>query len=56
MARVFPGPVTHGGVAPLPYGGTSAGGQSINEGPYEGGHKPYGGPNFDRLYHKLRVL
>ena len=21
-----------------------------------GGHTPYGGPNFDRLYHKLKVL
>ena len=26
---------------------------------HEGGHRPYGGgggPNFDRLYHKLKVL
>ena len=39
-------------------GGTSAGGQSINGGTHhEGGHRPYGGgPNFDRLYHKLKVL
>ena len=22
----------------------------------EGGHRTYGGPNFDRLYHKLKVL
>ena len=21
-----------------------------------GGHRPYGGSNFDRLYHKLKVL
>ena len=35
-------------------GGTSAGGQSVNGG--GGGHRPYGGPNFDRLYHKLKVL
>ena len=34
-----------GGICP-PYGGT-----------HEGGHRPYGGgPNFDRLYHKLKVL
>ena len=37
--------------------GTSAGGQSVNGGTHEGGHRPYGGrPNFDRLYHKLKVL
>ena len=23
---------------------------------HKGGHKPYGGPNFDRLYHKLEVV
>ena len=39
-----------------PYGGTSAVGQSVNGGTHEGGHRPYGGPNFDRLYHKLKVL
>ena len=32
------------------------GGQSVNGGTHEGGHRPYGGPNFDRLYHKLKVL
>ena len=37
-------------------GETSAGGQSINGGTDKGGHKPYGGPNFDRLYHKLKVV
>ena len=41
----------------LHMGGTSAGGQSINGGPHEGGHRPYGGgPIFDRLYHKLKAL
>ena len=25
-------------------------------GTHEGGHRPYGGANFDRLYHKLKVL
>ena len=38
-------------------GGTSAGGQSVNGGTHEGGHRPYRrGPNFDRLHHKLKVL
>ena len=39
-------------------GGTHEGGQSVNGGgTHEGGHRPYGGgPNFDRLYHKLKVL
>ena len=23
---------------------------------HEGGHRHYGGPNFHRLYHKLKVL
>ena len=34
-SRVFPRPFT--------YGGTSAGGQSVNGGTHEGGHRPYGG-------------
>ena len=40
-------------------GGANAGGQSVNGGHSLGGHRPYGGgggPNFDRLYHKLKVL
>ena len=32
--------------------GTSAGGQSVNGGLMRGGHRL----NFDRLYHKLKVL
>ena len=47
----FPGPFTHGGIW---------WGQSVNWGvTHEGGHtcRPHGGgPNFDRLYHKLKVL
>ena len=32
-------------------------GQSVNGGTHEGGRRRYeGGPNFDRLYHKLKVL
>ena len=42
----------------LRMGGTSSGRQSVNGGrTHELGHKPYGGgPNFDRLYHKLKVM
>ena len=56
MARLFPAPVTHGGDLPPPYGGTSAGGQSINRGFMRGDIDLMGGPNVDRLYRKLRVL
>ena len=43
--RVFPRLFTHGGdLSPLHMGeGKSAGGQSINGGTHEGGHRPYGG-------------
>ena len=30
ICRVFPRPFTHGGICSPPYGGTSAGGQSVN--------------------------
>ena len=37
--------------------GTSAEGKVLMGGTHEGGLKRYGGgPNFDRLYHKLKVL
>ena len=48
--RVSPRPFRHEG------GGTSAGGQSVNGGPMRGGTDIMGGPNFDRLYHKLKEL
>ena len=32
-----------GGFVPTPIWGTSAGGQSVNGGTHEGGHRPYGG-------------
>ena len=40
------------------YGGTSAGGQSVNGGGglVRGDIDLMGEPNFDRLYHKLKVL
>ena len=54
---VFPRPFTHGGDLSPPYGGTSAGGQSVNGGGLmRGDIDLMGGPNFDRLYHKLKVL
>ena len=38
-------------------GGTSAGGQNVNVGTHEGGiDLMAGGPNFDRLYRKLKAL
>ena len=45
-----------GGFVPPYGGGTSAGGQSISGGTHEGDIDLMGGPNFDRLYHKLKVL
>ena len=45
-----------GGICPPHMGGTSAGGQSVNGGTHEGEHIPYVGANFERLYHKLKVL
>ena len=33
---------TNVGFVPPPYEGTSAGGQSVNGGTHEGGHRPYG--------------
>ena len=38
ITKVFPRPFTHGGICP-----PSAGGQSVNGGTQEGGHRPYGG-------------
>ena len=57
--RVFPRLFTHlGDLSPPSYGGTSAGGQSINGRETHEGDIDLmgGGPNFDRLYHKLKVL
>ena len=46
MYKIFPRPFTHGVICHPHMGGGGAG-QSVN-----GGHRP----NFDRLYHKLKVL
>ena len=37
-------------------GGTSAGEQSVNGGLIRGDIDLMGGPNFDRLYHNLKVI
>ena len=37
-------------------GGQVQGDKALIGGTHERGHRPYGGPNFDRLYHKLKVL
>ena len=53
----FPRPFTHGGICPPSYGGgTSAGGQSVNGETHARDIDLMGGPNFHRLYHKLKVL
>ena len=46
----FRGQFTGFSLGRLHMGGTSAGRQSINGGTHKGG------PNFDRLYHKLKVV
>ena len=43
LLRVFLTPFTHGEDLSSHMGGTSAGGQSVNGGTHEGGHRPYGG-------------
>ena len=46
-----------GGFVPLPiWWGTSAGAQSVNGGLIRRDIDLMGGPNFDRLYHRLKVL
>ena len=46
-----------GGFVPLHMvGGTSAGRQSVNGGTHARDIDLMGGPNFHRLYHKLKVL
>ena len=53
--RVFPRPFTHGGICP-PYGGQVQGHEVLIGGLMRGDIDLMGGPNFDRLYHKLKVL
>ena len=47
--RVFPGPFTHGG-------GQVQGDKASMGGLIRGDINLMGGPNFDRLYHKLKVV
>ena len=54
--RVFPRPFTHGGDL-SPHMGDKCREQSVNGGGLMRGTQTlWGGPNFDRLYHKLKVL
>ena len=57
LCRVFPRPFTHGGGDLSPHmGGQVPGDKTLMGETHEGGHRPYGGPNFDTLYHKQKVL
>ena len=51
-ARAFPRPFRHGGGDLSPYMGN----QALMEGLMRGDIDLMSGPNFDRLYHKLKVL
>ena len=54
--RVFPGPFTHGGICP-PYGGRQVqGDKALMGGGLMRGDIDLGGPKFDILYHRLKVL
>ena len=56
--RVFPRPFTHwGDLSPHMGGGQVQGDKALMGGTHEGGHFfLWGGLNFNRLYHKLKVL
>ena len=59
IPRVFPGPFTHGGgdLSPPIWGGQVQGDKALMGGLMRGDIDLMGGgPNFDRLYHKLKVL
>ena len=53
--RVFPRLFRHGGFVSPIWGAMQV--DKVLMGAHEGGHRPYeGGPNFKRLFHKLKVL
>ena len=54
--RVFPRPFTHGGFVPPPVWGDKCRGKIVNGGLMRGDIDLMGGPNFDGLFHKLKVL
>ena len=56
--RVFPRPSTHGGDLSPHMGGQVQGNKALMGGLMRGTQTLWGGggPNFDRLYHKLKVL
>ena len=56
LGRVFPRPFTHGGICPSHIGGQVQGDKSLMGGGLMRGTDLMGGPNFDRLYHKPKVL
>ena len=57
LCRVFPRPFTHERRRFVPHmGGQVPGDKTLMGRTHEGGHRPYGGPNFDTLYHKQKVL
>ena len=57
LGRVFPRPFTHGGICPPPHmRGQVQGDKALMGGLMNGGIDIMGGPNFERLYHKLKVL
>ena len=53
--RVFLRPFTHGGICPPHMGGQVQGDKALMGGLMRGDIDLMGGPNFDRLYHKLKV-
>ena len=54
--RVFPRPFTHGGNCPPIWGEQVQGDKVLMGGLMRVDIDLMGGPNFDRLYHKLKVL
>ena len=58
FSRVFPRPFTHGEyLSPSIWGrGQVQRDKALMGGTHEGDIDLMGGPNFDRLYHKLKVL
>ena len=55
-SRVFPRPFTHGGICPPPHmGGQVQGDEALMGGLMREDIDLMGGPNFDRLYHELKL-
>ena len=54
--RVSSGPSRNGGICPQHMGGQVQGDKALMGGVMRGDIHLTGGPNFDRLHHKLKVL